>query len=880
MTQYYARQDGSSPLTLEFEITQELLNRGNDWKLTLVNFQSATKAQGTVSFQLPPSSNVNQLSGQEAAVGTTAGTGAATTTTSTQTQPRATSETAPAEKVGTGAAKTGTVSQKPKLKDLLSGHKVEKQEIQVSETPEDLGVVQQSLQNRIQEVIRSSEVGGIWAPLFFKYLEEVADNPKLVREYYRSSKMKRNQTEQDFTMRLQAVIQAYKSIPREFKARHFNRDYVDLKKGDRVDIIKLGDNVVRVINPNFPGQIKRIVSESFSSGFKINPEQVQVGQIAGTRKPSEQTAKVSAQARINRPAVNAAASNLLARIPAAPSQNELNQLKNALQQAGYDFPERATSGSLVHNIIGESTFNYLALPGGWKSNITDYYRYKVTLDLFKCLEKNEKSDDEPYFGIITSLPYFDSSDTSYFRYLKDGCLNHTDSYVTPNYHAGKNSTHPFRDQHRIIFDYLTFNSPASFAIQLWENDYSKGSVADAIDNMARDIMHQMQGAVRAAVISALLNYFMDAIMSSGGGGVSSSQAMTLLQQVLTGNLSFVEFQNLLFSLFSGRAFDPSWYLIYFLFTGGDFMKMLALMGGGLTFVGAFFLAAAIIGPAIAEMGSAFVSGDTERGWYTLLKIILVVPLIKDFLWKIVCSLEDFFEFILAVIDPDDFIGQKNIVIQKTSSDWHADAGDGEWQNNLLESVPISQADSLFAQRGYGPTRANSSFMENGKFWVPGFTIEEDDAKYNIYYEVFREVAGGRTTLSFYFPEGMDSKYISYHGKSSSGAWWTNIIKVAVVSLNTEQAPLIFITDKITGKTYSNAEQANYFEFEASKGADYDIWVFKLFPGQMGGYISIYEGPKVDIKCDPLNDGDFDPRQKADYDNSPPGSSRQIRLPRR
>lgn len=46
-----------------------------------------------------------------------------------------------------------------------------------------------------------------------------------------------------------------------------------------------------------------------------------------------------------------------------------------------------------------------------------------------------------------------------------------------------------------------------------------------------------------------------------------------------------------------------------------------------------------------------------------------------------------------------------------------------------------------------------------------------DADYNVYYEVFRERAGGRTTFGFYFPEKPDLnlKKMVYHSKSSPSA---------------------------------------------------------------------------------------------------------------
>jgi len=72
--QYYARRDGPSPLKLEFEITSELLNKGKDWKLSLVSFQSGD-AQGNILFQLPAGSSIKQRSGQVSTAATNSGAG-------------------------------------------------------------------------------------------------------------------------------------------------------------------------------------------------------------------------------------------------------------------------------------------------------------------------------------------------------------------------------------------------------------------------------------------------------------------------------------------------------------------------------------------------------------------------------------------------------------------------------------------------------------------------------------------------------------------------------------------------------------------------------------------------------------------------------------
>ncbi len=50
---YYSRQDGGSPLSLTFEVTSRFLSLGKEWKLSVVNFNSRTTAQGRVQITYP-----------------------------------------------------------------------------------------------------------------------------------------------------------------------------------------------------------------------------------------------------------------------------------------------------------------------------------------------------------------------------------------------------------------------------------------------------------------------------------------------------------------------------------------------------------------------------------------------------------------------------------------------------------------------------------------------------------------------------------------------------------------------------------------------------------------------------------------------------------
>lgn len=52
-TGYYARQDGRSPLAIDFELTSELLERGDEWLVSIVNFSRQGSADGVLFMEYP-----------------------------------------------------------------------------------------------------------------------------------------------------------------------------------------------------------------------------------------------------------------------------------------------------------------------------------------------------------------------------------------------------------------------------------------------------------------------------------------------------------------------------------------------------------------------------------------------------------------------------------------------------------------------------------------------------------------------------------------------------------------------------------------------------------------------------------------------------------
>jgi hypothetical protein len=870
LTQAYTRQDGPSPLSLSFTITPALFAKGTAWKISVANFQSNSNAQGTIRVTLPAAPQSPQSSGSKT-----------TGTAQTQTAQQAAGQTAQAqEKAGATAAAqkqqparaTGATQKAAQGLQTAQGGQV-----RTEAELRDIAISRARAEDVIVKATRSSPMAGILIPLFYHELERLSDNPSLLHRYYQLSQHKRGQTENDFARYFKRAVLAYKDIPADFKARHMNTAYVNLARGQSVDAKILGDDVIGTIKPSLRSDIGRAVKASFASKRLSIQPRPKTGRPAA-QKTGAATASVQTQ-RIG---------GMLRAGSAGLSTAQKNELQSAVAAAGFQIRE-ATAAHPAFQVLDAQGSLESSLPAlNNKQSVVDYYRYMLTLDWFHCTAKNESSNDEPYFAAITVLPQFDPADPTFFHYLKEGCLNHVAGSVTRTYGGvKKGSDHGLTGNDRIVFDYLTFNAPVSFTIDLWEEDYGKGSVADGIYRAAMDIgqkiLLDIKAAVMTQVISALKEAFMEQVGGAGMGSVAK-ECLGLLDQIIGGDLQFADFEQLLYQLFSGRAVDPSWYVLYFLFTGFDWAQTLAIIGGGSTVVGLVILGLAIFGPALSDMFSDFASGDIGGAFLNLLKIVTVIPLLIDFFKAVISGFKGFFEWLMSVLDPDDHLGTKTVVIKQTTGNWQNDAEAGEWTNaKLMGSVPLSQAQSLFNQHGYGPTNANSSFISNNSlFQVPGFTILNESVlpdwlvkgpygsqikamygdrlvgnvlkgqEYQIYYEVKRDVAGGRSTFGYYLPEPADQcKEITYKSKSSLGAWWKNIIRVSVMSVNTEDFPWVCLVNTATGATASNMEPGQtMFEVEAAPGATYKLSIWKFSRGEMGGFVSVYEGPRVSVFCPP------------------------------
>jgi hypothetical protein len=854
-TQYYARKDGPSPLTLSFDITADLLAKGTAWKISVADFQANSSAQGTVRITLPkaPSAGAQTRAQTQAKEKPAAGTGQAQRTKPSRQNDRTQAATATEIATTTQAEENWTSAEVNEIAALTA-----------------------KIRSTIPRLVQQSPLAGILVPLFYQSLEDMAGRPELLREYFNSSQHKNARTESEFARMFKKAVRAYKNVPLDFKKAHFNPDYAALTNAQSVDYRLMADNIIKVAKPLLVANLQAIIKTSldprriaFMTPQAGAPQPASQKTVRATRTSTRAaTARPVSQTDIRRVGTIAKAGQ------AGLSGVQKSELKSVLETQGFPVSERATP-NLFYQALGQKYSLAGSLPAlNAEAKIVDYYRYKITLDSFICTNKNETTDDEPYFSILTAVPQFDPSDPGFFDKLADGCLNRSAGFTTRTYEdVTKNSERGLKGNDRIIFDELTYNSAASVTVDLWEEDFSKGSVADGIRRAAEDLARNMMSKIHDAVQQRLIEIFAETIFStvSSVGGMGSKDQLYLIEQLVGGDLSLADFETLLHNLLSGKAIDPTWYVLYFLFSGCDWMETIAMIGGGSTVIGWFLLALAVVGPTLSSFYSNIFRGDFKGAMIDFFKIITILPLIWDFFKTIALQIWHLIEWFLAIVDPDDHIGTESIILGEPSADWHNDArnsaGELIWtQPRLMGGVQVGQAASSFRQKGYGPTSDNSSLISNGIFWVPGFTFQTESMQlgtdgrwhpgvgtaYDVYYQAKRDVAAGRATYGYYLPDpAFSSRTIGYTAKPAGRG---NVIRVSLMSMNTTELPFAYLWENSTGKGMGNFSGEPSFELKATPGSDYTLYITKICAGEIGGYVTLAEGPVIkkdrDVTCPP------------------------------
>lgn len=795
-TQYYGRKDGASPLNLSFNVTNQHLSLGTGWKVSVANFSSTTTAQGRVQISYPEKTEISPVVAPKEKK-------EVITPVSPKTKKEAITPVSPAEKEEKSIkvkhyeiqeAEGFTAQQLEEIKAKLEEQRIEQ--------------TKAKMEKRIAEIAQRNPLAQIAIPLLYQKMEEKSQRRMMVRRV-------------DIAPRFQSVVKSYQAVAPSVKSQHFHPHYAELRPGQRIEKLQLGKDLLSAVRPDYKSEIRQMVRKSLS------PESPKFQwKAAGAPMIARRIQAAPSPLQMKQ------LETITSKLQLSPTQDNLNELRTFVQAHGFSVAEVLPNAA--HLAIAEKLREASTWVPDLNSEhfIRDYYKYEIGLDWFLCKDQNERtcvwipfvgtvcSDDEPYWHISSVVPRYDPNDPDQMHRLHRGDLYTVSSRVTGTYEDVNNGeTRVFRTQDRRVFNAITFATRTTFAIDLWEEDWSKADIREALRNAAEDLRSELTATIQEAVLEAMREAFYESLKEN-----LSPQLQRKLQDFFEGR---IDFEALMASVQNSLGeVDVSWIILEWLFAEKHLTEIILGISGACPALAALLAGLEVVGPIAVD----FLQGDFNE----VFKGILMLPAkLVVYIVELFTDIIDFFWDLMAIIDPDDHIETKSIIIRNATEGVVQDA---RWGDNY------SPAGSSGTPRGCGPNSSNSSLMHRGKYIQPELVFEGADAKYRVYYNVKRTLDGGRETLGYTTkvnPDPTWNQTRSYTAKSSSRG---RKIKVSYCVLNSDGDPFIMLSEKRGRASGSNlGVSQNVFYVDAIPGAEYELRITNLFGrSDLYGYITLEE----------------------------------------
>jgi hypothetical protein len=810
--QAYARKDGQSPLSLSYRVSQSLLSLGKTWKVSVVNFNPRTTAGGRVRITFPEAPTVAAPEREIIA-------------------PK------PKEKEAAVAPQKPMEEKKSltlKYYEIVEAKGYtgrELRQIRAELRAKKVAAAKANIQTRIEEIAPKNPFTKIVVPLLYQRLEEKSKSRTAMRKYTRSISPKKQiaQHQIDIPSHLQTMVEAYKELPSSFKRQYFDSRYAQLKPGQRVDKLQLGKDILSAIKPNYKSEIREKVRKAFGpEAPKFKWDSTKIGSLKPVR--AARLAAKPSQLQIMK------LDSVASRLRKAPSLASQRQLKELVQAQG--FPVAGVHPAQIQQaIIDMLQLQPRTIPDlNNEHTVRNYYKYEVLLDNFLCADK-EEYQDEPYFILTSVVPRYDPDDPDQLPKLKDGNLYNVYSRVTGSYSdVESGSERGIRDNDRLIFSANTYNSTTTFTIDLWEEDWSKYAATAAILDAVEDIREELIDEIKESVLEALKDALYESLKES-----LPEELQQVLYLFFEGELSFSSLMNSIQNALGG--IDIGWIALEIIFSGKSFTDIITGLGGACPEITIAILAIKVVGPILIESAEELFSGDFMGALKTLLSLPVellnsVIDLFTDIV-EFFENIVDLFKAIMATVDPDDHIQAHSVTINGSFDDIKQDA---DWGGFIC--VSLDQADDFRRRKGFGPTTENSSFLEYNRVCQPGLNFQSSNARYMVYYNVKRVLAGGRETFGYTVKSDSDSllQTRTYKAKSRGR---NEKIKVSICALNTEQVPFVWMSKIAAGGETASVSNGNLggqreFYVDSIPGAEYELLISWFGDGAIYGYVTVEE----------------------------------------
>ena len=755
------------------------------------------------------------------------------------------------------AQNTTSSKQTPDLEFLKLKVREQKRKLYTELQKNKPALIKMRLKQRIEKASSKNPLTPILMPLIIQRLEEKSLTPDTMLSQASKNKKAAIKKQAVVKKQLNMMTASYKTLSPAFKNKYFHPRYAHLRPGQRIESLQLGKDILLAVRPNYINEMRQVLRQAFppdAPKFQWKPSGTTP---AGAKiKPNI----IKSPVKIEHPKLNLRnIKHLVRTLNKNPKRITKGQIERAPQ--GANFSVKAVKKGFLHEALSES----LHLPPDMVPNFNGYhsvrnhYKYDVELSWFYCKNQDEYVDDEPYWHISTSILRFDPEDMDFVYWLQAGELYNTSSKVTGNYKIDQGEEKGFRQGDRSVISHNTYNANTTFTIGLWENDFSKGETKQGLEKQIQkirgELIKEIEKAVLDALGAAIAQGLIELFPEVGG----------LIQSFFSGSIEFGGLMDAVQLAYGG--IDMGWLVLELIFSGKDIASILEGIGGACWQCTVAILAIKYVGPVILDL----LQGNFEDA----LKGFLMIPyyLVKsiiDFFKDIV----GFFENLLKLIDPDDYIDTVSVTINGSHDDIFDDF---DWYANREDyaNIEVNDAPRFYREHGYGPTPQNSDLVKNNLYYIPHLSFQNGTTyrelcdsigvseqkcrqgyphvdldelfdvtvDYSAYYNVKRTLVGGRESFGYTVTRESDGciQKRTYRTKSNR----RRKIKIMVLALNSDECVPIVTVKNVTRSNViiSNlySEDIREFYIEGYPGEEYSIQIWTgVYPESLYGYVTLEE----------------------------------------
>ncbi|MBN1387413.1 MAG: hypothetical protein JW965_03145 [Bacteroidales bacterium] len=769
--QYYARKDAKSPMVLRYKVPENIISLGKTWKISVVNFGSGTNAQGRVQVNYPRATEAFEPVKQQVVM---------------EKKP----VIKPVEESKSILIKNYQIQQSKGLTEI------QLQEIRAELEEQKIENTKVKIENRIQEIGQDNPLAGIVVPIIYKRLEEKTQKPLLKNGINTSPHFK-------------SLIQSYKQISPSITQEYFHPRYADLKPGQKIDRLQLGKDILEAVRPGYRNEIRGMVYKSITEDtpkFQWN--------AVGVHKPGPTKVEAirvqSGQRKIKE------SETLINKLKTNPTEDNFNELMTYAQAQGLSLARPAEK--YIHDVIAEKIG--IQDREDWMPDlnndhfVSDYYKYDIGLDWFYCLDQNERtcvwipffgtecSDDEPYWYLSSIVPNYDPNDPDNIHQLHEGMLYSVYGRVTRPYDdVNRGETRKFRSGDQWLVNNNIYNTSSTFTIGLWEEDWSRDEVKDALIKATNDLREELIETIKVAVMDAVKEGLSESIMETLPEDLKDD-----FQSFLNDEISYETFIESVQNELGGV--DIGMIIMQMILSGESLLEITALLGGACPGLAEMIIAIKVLGPIAIDL----LEGDFQDA----LKGLVYLPImLYKYIFDLFKNIVSLFENLMKVADPDDNIQNRSITINGSFDDIFQDATWGDYYSNITSLTPT----------GCGPRSGNSDLIRDGEYVQPYLRFKGADAEYLAYYNVKRTIVGGRETFGFTLgpdPSKIYTRTIKYMSKSHSR---DQEIKVSYCTLGENGSLLINLSEKNGRAGDSNLfKPGPEFSVKSIPGAEYELTI--------------------------------------------------------